>query len=132
MARRSQRRTVDSARPMRAAMRRNPRPFALCANAVPITSVVSARRGCSAVGSRMWVAAQSAHRTAGAHGRRRRTERADGAFAPVPPFGQRTAAARAAHDGVGHVVGIITATDITRLIDVRGLDLPRPAAGHPH
>ena len=31
----------------------------------------------------------------------------------------------------GHVVGIITATDITRLIDVRGLDLPRPAAGHP-
>ena len=32
----------------------------------------------------------------------------------------------------GHVVGIITATDITRLIDVRGLDLPRPAAGHSH
>ncbi|MDR3656381.1 MAG: site-2 protease family protein [Mycobacterium sp.] len=31
----------------------------------------------------------------------------------------------------GHVVGIITATDIARLIDVRGLDLPRPAAGHP-
>ena len=31
----------------------------------------------------------------------------------------------------GHVVGIITATDIARLIDVGRLDLPRPAAGHP-
>ena len=35
----------------------------MCANAVPITSVVSARRGWSAVGRRMWVVAQSRHRT---------------------------------------------------------------------
>ena len=28
--------------------------------------------------------------------------------------------------------GIITATDIARLIDVRGLDLPRPATGQPY
>ena len=32
----------------------------------------------------------------------------------------------------GHVVGIITATDVARLIDVRGLDLPRPATGQPY
>ena len=32
----------------------------------------------------------------------------------------------------GHVVGIITATDVARLIDVRGLDLPRPATAQPY
>ncbi len=32
----------------------------------------------------------------------------------------------------GHVVGIITATDVARLIDVRGLDLPRSATGQPY
>ena len=47
-----------------------------------------------------------------AHGHRRRTERADGAFARVPPFGQRTAAARAAHDGVGEPgLGVLGSAD---------------------
>ena len=44
-----------------AAMRRCPRPAALPASAVPITSVVSARRGCRA-GSRIRVCRQQGHR----------------------------------------------------------------------
>ena len=43
-----------------------------------------------------------------------------------------TTGARVLVVDAGHVVGIITAPDITRLIDVRGLDLPRPAADHPY
>src|SRR5664279_2162399 len=42
-------------------MVRNPAPFALAAKALPITSVLSARRAVSSVGSRIWVPAQSAH-----------------------------------------------------------------------
>jgi hypothetical protein len=62
-ARRNQRRTVDGERPSAAAIRRCPRPLALRARAVPITSVESARRGCSAAGSRTWVAPQPRQRT---------------------------------------------------------------------
>lgn len=40
------------------------------------------------------------------------------------------AGSRALVVDAGHVVGIVTATDITRLIDVRRLDLPRPVIGH--
>ena len=97
---------------MRAAMRRNQRPFALCANAVPITSVVSPRRGCSSVGSRMWVVAQSRCRT-----RRGRTVTVAAPSARTvlrarTPIGQCTAAARAAHDGVGEPgLGVLGSAD---------------------
>ena len=36
---------------LRAAMRRNPRPFALSINAFPMASVVSTRRTCSSAGN---------------------------------------------------------------------------------
>jgi hypothetical protein len=50
-------------RPSAAAIRRCPRPAALRTSAVPITSVESARRGCSAAGSRIWVAPHPQQRT---------------------------------------------------------------------
>ena len=55
-------RTVDTGRSMMAAVRRCPSPFALCSNAVPITAVVSACRGCNAAGITMCVAEHDRHR----------------------------------------------------------------------
>ena len=60
--RRNHRRTVDSGRSIRTAMRRNPRPFALCVNAFPMTSVVSARRTCSSAGNSTWVLVHAVQR----------------------------------------------------------------------
>jgi hypothetical protein len=59
---RNHRRTVDSRRSIRTAMRRNPRPFALCVNAFPMTAVVSARRTCSSAGNSTWVLVHAVQR----------------------------------------------------------------------
>jgi len=79
-ARRSQRRTVDGARPRPAAMRRWPCPAALADRAAPTTSVASASLGWHHDGSNTRVARQSRHRprrgrTAAAEPSNRRTRR---------------------------------------------------------
>ncbi len=72
---------ADGGRPSAAAICRCPMPAALRASAVPITSVASARRGCSAAGSRTWVAPHPPQRT--------RRGRASIATAPRPRMRRR-------------------------------------------
>ena len=79
-------------------MARNPAPPALAARAAPMTSVLSARRTVSVVGSRIWVPPQSA--AAGppwGHPQRGGAAAADGAGAAVPERAQPTGAAWATH-----------------------------------
>ena len=84
----------------------------MCANAVPITSAVRRPRLQRGRQQDVGGGAVAAPHPPRAHGHRRRTERADGAFARVPPFGQRAAAARAAHDGVGEPgLGVLGSAD---------------------
>lgn len=83
-------------------------PFALCTNAVPITAVVSARRGCKAAGEHnvhgLAVAAAEPPRS---DPDRVGAEVADDAFASVHPSGERPAATRTAHPRTGEVtVGV--------------------------
>jgi hypothetical protein len=60
--RRNQSRTVSTGRPTTAAIRRNPNPDALAANASPITAAMSARRTSANTGSSTCVAPQPEHR----------------------------------------------------------------------
>jgi hypothetical protein len=70
-AARSQPRTVDGARPSRAAITRCPFPCALANNAWPITSAPSRRRGTEQASSSTCVVSQAPHRAR--RGRNRRT-----------------------------------------------------------
>jgi hypothetical protein len=60
---RSHRRTVDSGRAMSTAIRRYPAPRVLASNAVPITAVVSARRGSTDPGNSTWVVPHATQRS---------------------------------------------------------------------